>query len=58
MNDSDNQFIAEEEISQAASTQGTSLSTPEANLHVVLADKQSKKKKKSKKKKYETGPKK
>ena len=48
MNDSDDQFIAEEEISQAASTQGTSLSTPEANLHVVLADKQSKKKKNQK----------
>ena len=32
MNDSDNEFIAEEEIAQAASTQDTSLTIPEANL--------------------------
>ena len=35
INDSDTKFIAEEEITQAASAQGTSLTTPEANLHVV-----------------------
>ena len=49
MNDSDTEFIAEEEIMQAASTQGTSLTTPEANLHIVLSDNQSKKKEKNKK---------
>ena len=32
MNDSDTESIAEEEITQAASTQDTSLTTPEANL--------------------------
>ena len=49
MNDSDTEFIAEEEITQAASTQDTSLTTPEANLHVVPSDNQSKKKEKNKK---------
>ena len=49
MNDSDTEFIAEEEISQAASTKGTSLTTPEANLQVVPSDNQSKKKEKNKK---------
>ena len=49
MNDSDNKFIAEEEITQAASIQDTSLTTPEANLHVVPSDNQSKKKEKNKK---------
>ena len=39
MNDSDTGFLAEEEITQAASTQGTSLTTPEANLHVVPSEK-------------------
>ena len=29
------EFIAEEKIRQAASTQDTSLNTPEANLHLV-----------------------
>ena len=48
MNDSDNEFIAEEEITQAASTQDTSLTTPEANLQVVPSDNQSKKKEKNK----------
>ena len=47
--DSDTEFIAEEEITQAASTQDTSLTTPEANLHVVPSDNQSKKKEKNKK---------
>ena len=32
MNDSDNEFIAEEEITQAASTLHTSLTTPAANF--------------------------
>ena len=49
MHDSDIEFIAEEEITQAASTQDTSLTTPEANLHVVPSDNQSKKKEKNKK---------
>ena len=50
MNGSDTDFIAEEEITQAASTQDTSLTTPEANLHVVPSDNQSKRKEKSKNK--------
>ena len=49
MNDSDTEFIAEEEITQAASTKDTSLATPEANLHVVPSDNQTKKKEKNKK---------
>ena len=49
MNYSDSELIAEEEITQAASTQVTSLTTPEANLHVVPSDNQSKKKEKNKK---------
>ena len=44
MNDSDTEFIAEEEIKQATSTQDTSLTTPDVNLHVVPSDNQSKKK--------------
>ena len=47
--DSDTEFIAEEEITQAASTQDTLSTTPEANLHVVPSDNQSKKKEKNKK---------
>ena len=43
--DSDTEFIAEEEITQAASTQGTSLATPQVNLHVAPSDNQLKKKK-------------
>ena len=46
MNNSDTEFIAEEEITQAASTQDN---TPEANLYVVPRDNQSKKKEKNKK---------
>ena len=49
MNDSDTEFIADEEITQAASTQDTSLTIPEANLHVVPSENQSKKKEKNKK---------
>ena len=48
MNGSDTDFIAEEEITQAASTQDTSLTTPEANLHVVPSHNQSKKREKNK----------
>ena len=48
MNDSDTDFISEKEITQAASTQDTSLTTPEANLHVVPSDNQSKIKEKNK----------
>ena len=44
MNDSDIKFIAEEEITQAASIQDTSLTTPEADLQVVKTNSQSKKK--------------
>ena len=47
----DTEFIAEQEITQAASTQDTSLTTPEANLQVVPSDNQSKKKEKNKKEK-------
>ena len=57
MNGSDTEFIAEEEITQAASTQDTSLTTPEANLHVVPSDNQSKRKKRTSKKNYGSGPK-
>ena len=49
MNDSDTEFIPEQEITQAASTEDTSLTTPGANLHEVPSDNQSKKKEKSKK---------
>ena len=49
INDSDTDFIAEEEITQVASTQDTSLTTPEANLHVAQSDNQAKKKEKNKK---------
>ena len=39
MNDSDTEFIAAEETTKAASTQlDTSLTMPEANLHVVPSD--------------------
>ena len=41
MNDSDAEFIAEEEFTQAASTQDTSLTTPEANLCVIPSENQS-----------------
>ena len=44
INDPDTEFIAEEEIKQPATMQDTSLTTPEANLHVVSNDNQSKKK--------------
>ena len=57
MNDSGYEFIAEEEITQAASTQD--LTTTEANLYVVPGDNQSKRgEKKTKKKNYGSGPKK
>ena len=49
MNDSDSEFRAEEEITKASSTQDTSLTTPEANLHVVPSHNQSKKGEKNKK---------
>ena len=48
MNDSDTEFIAEEEITQVASTQDTSLTTAEANLHEVPSDNQPKKREKNK----------
>ena len=38
MNDSDTGFIAEEEITQPASTQDTFCTTPGAYLHVVPSD--------------------
>ena len=49
MNDSDTEFIAEKEVTEAASAQDTSLTTTEANLHVIPSDNQSKKKEKNKK---------
>ena len=49
MNDSDNDFIAQKEITQAASTQDTPLTTSEANIHVAPSDNQSKNKEKNKK---------
>ena len=49
VNDSDTQFIAEEEVTQAATTQDTSLTTPESNLHAEPSDNQSKKKEKNRK---------
>ena len=49
MNDSDIDFIAEEEIKQAASTPETSLTTPKGNIHLVPSDNQSKKNEKNKK---------
>ena len=58
MNDSDTEFIAEEEIIQTASTEDTSLTAPEANLHVVPSDNQSKKKKKNQTEELWSGPKK
>ena len=45
MNDSNTEFIAGEKITQAVSTQDTSLNTSEANLYVLPRDNQSKKKK-------------
>ena len=44
--DSDTEVIAEKEITQTASTQDTSLTTPGSDLHVVPSDNQSKKKEK------------
>ena len=55
MNDSDTEFL---EITQVASTQDTSLTTPEATLHVVPCDNQSKKKEKNKKEELWEWPKK
>ena len=49
MNDSDTELIANEEITQAASTPAISLTTPEPNLYVVPSDNQSKEKEKNKK---------
>ena len=45
MNDSDTEFITE--ITQAAILQNISLTTSEANLHIVPSDNQSKKKEKN-----------
>ena len=52
MNGPDNEFIAKEEITQGTSTQGTSLTTPEANLHVVQVTISQKRRKRTKKKNY------
>ena len=46
MNNSDTEFIAEEESTQATRTQDSSVTTPEANLHIVPRENQSKKKEK------------
>ena len=58
MYDSDTEFIAEKEITQTASTQDTSLTTPGANLHVAPSENQSKKKEKNKKNNNGSRPKK
>ena len=52
MNDSNTEFIAEEEIAKAASTQDTSLTTPEANLHLFQVTISQRRKKRTKKKNY------
>ena len=52
MNGSDTEFIAEEEITQGASTQDTSLTTPEANLYVVQVTISQRRRKRTKKKNY------
>ena len=50
MNDSDSEFRAEEEITQAAKAPDTSLTTPEVNIiHVLPSENQSKKKEKNNK---------
>ena len=49
INDSDTEFIADEEIQPANNTLDTSLSTPEANIHVLRENEESKKPGKSKK---------
>ena len=49
MNDSDTEFIAEEEITQGDCTKNTYLTTPEANLHIVPSDNLSKNKEKNRK---------
>ena len=48
LNDSDTELIAEGEVTQATGIQDTSLTTPEANFHVIPNDNQSKKKKEQK----------
>ena len=50
MNISGTECIAQEEITEAAGTQYTSLTTPEANLHLVPSDSESKEKENNKKK--------
>ena len=50
INDSEIEVIAEEEITEAAITQGTSLTTPEANVNAIPSDNHSIKKEKNKKK--------
>ena len=57
INDSDTELTAEEEITQAASTQDIFLTAPGANLHAVPSHNQSKKKKNHKKKNYGSRPK-
>ena len=48
MHDSNTEIITKEEITQAANTQDTSLTTSEANLLLVLSDNQSKTKENNK----------
>ena len=43
INDSDKEFIADEEILPANNTLNTSLTTPKANIHVVRYNEESKK---------------
>ena len=58
INDSEIEVIAEEEITEAAITQDTSLTTPEANVNAIPSDNQSIKKKKNKKKRIKEADKK
>ena len=52
VNDSDTEFLAEGEITQAASTPDTSVTTPETNHYVVPSENQSKNKGKNKKEEF------
>ena len=58
MNNSDTEFTAEKQIFLAASTQDTSLTASEANLHVVSSDSLSMQKEKNKKEKLQNWTKK
>ena len=56
MNDSDTEFITEEEITQAASTLDSSLTTPQLIFTQYQVTISQRRKKKTKKKNYGSGP--